>query len=763
MDSSTLIIVINIITSLNSVLCSIIFSSFLLYKSNLSRQDIIIAQKFFIQFVFNASFLCISVIKAGSSELSYMHISVFAIYLNCIFIFNFAITYESYHNLKDPSHLFRLLIKKSNSYIYVDLYILLFSGGIILYCCLKGGDNNSSYNIDSMLGLCIYYLIVGILLIFFYFLNKKNYPNYKLKSHSTLLLTNKLYLGINTLYFLYSLILCVFSIIDILDYQGTIAKNIESSVIITLGVYILCSLDCLFYMAIVYNSSFYYYTLSSYPLGSLYFCFGCKKYKNTLPESSNSEDYISIDKDNSYKTNDTNEFMINLFNNIGYIVDDYIIDTFEYFLNISLLSIKEAYINNYPLDIGSNCEKTSTITKVTSATTNLLSEIKTGNKDDKIKKLKLNKNTFDCTLFEKWETNNSAFSFKKVGDLNVDIESHYSSQIQDVLTNYKITKTSIITSLLSHKFISLLSKNAKDKQFFKSMNNFTIKTYDKKLLIEIHNGNILDQKMNNLLDKYFQYLTEKKEKTFIPILVGVFKIKINSFRPVVLFISMNPFIEDVPDGFYNFWQLMKFSSSKKLDKVSSSKDRDTFIITTELLFEKNKKFRISEFDTFKYILKEDIQFLKNVNSNKFSLLILYYELDLDKSNSNGNKNQNNNHSNNFDSLIERDNQEENENDLVLVKEVAENNLIKIENEEDHIPENIENIEEDQNFYDGKTLFFSDSSATICKNGFPCVYGSFKGVVYFSFDNLFSIGGFLTKTKNFYKNYFVDLLEYFEWK
>lgn len=751
MKNGTIIIIINIITSFNSILCSIIFSSFLLYKSNLSKQDIIIAQKFFVQLVFNTSFFCISVIKSGGNDLPYMYISAFACYLHCIFIFNFMITYESYHNLKDPSHLLRILIKKSNSYLYVDLYIILFSVGIILYFWLNGGNYNSPYNIDKVLGLCIYYLIIGILLVFFFFLNKQNYPKYKLKSNQTLLLTNKLYLGNNTLYLLYSLILFVFSFINILGYEETIAKyNIVSSDIIQLGIYILSWLDCLFYMAIVYNSSFYYYTLSNYPLGSLYFCFGCKKYKNTLPERDNSEDDMSIDY--SYKTNDSNKFMLNLYNSIGYIVDDYIIDTFEYFLNISILSIKETYINNYPLGMVNNPENNTT----TSATTNLINQINIGNDDEKIKKLKLTKENFDCTLFEKWETSNSAFSFKKVGDLNVDIESHFTSEIKDVLNNYKITKNFIINSLLSHKFISLLSKNAKDKQFFKSMDNFAIKTYDKKLLIEIHNGNILDQKMNNLLDKYFQYLTEKKEKTFIPILVGVFKIKINSFRPVVMFISMNPFIEDVPDGFYNFWQLIKFSSSKKLDKVSSSKDRDTFIITTELLFEKNKKFRISEFDTFKHILKEDIQFLKNVHSDKFSLLILYYELDLDKSNNNENKN------NIFDSLIEKNNQDEIDNDLILVKEIANNNVIKIE--DDHTTENIDNLEEEQqNFYDGKTLFFSDSSATICKNGFPCTYENFKGVVYFSFDNLFCIGNFFTKTKNFYKNYFVDLLEYFEWK
>jgi hypothetical protein len=52
----------------NSCLSAIIFSSFLLHKLNLSKQDILIAQKYFVEFLFFSIILCIKVINIENNE-----------------------------------------------------------------------------------------------------------------------------------------------------------------------------------------------------------------------------------------------------------------------------------------------------------------------------------------------------------------------------------------------------------------------------------------------------------------------------------------------------------------------------------------------------------------------------------------------------------------------------------------------------------------------------------------------------------------------
>ena len=135
-------------------------------------------------------------------------------------------------------------------------------------------------------------------------------------------------------------------------------------------------------------------------------------------------------------------------------------------------------------------------------------------------------------------------------------------------------------------------------------------------------------------------------------------------------------------------------------------------------------------------------------------MILYYELDLNNSNEK--------------SLDE----EKNDQQIDLIFDIEEGmmtnsrniNYLQNGNEEEtkigSVPKEDIDSEED----DAKTLCLSNiSSEGVSKNGFNCVFGNFKGIVFFSFDNLFNVGGVFTKTTNFYKGYFKDVLEYFEWK
>jgi hypothetical protein len=202
---------------------------------------------------------------------------------------------------------------------------------------------------------------------------------------------------------------------------------------------------------------------------------------------------------------------------------------------------------------------------------------------------------------------------------------------------YKINKSDIINSLLSHKFMSLLMTNSK-KIYFKKLNNLIIKTYDNKLLIELHTDIKIDNNsdLNELLTNYFFHMNYSNINSFLCVLIGVFKVKINDLKEILIFVSKNPFIEDVPKNFYFYWELMRFNNEKKkFNKVLSSKDGDSFIIETEeetlsLTRRNNNIFKLEDFEFFKENIKNDLKFLKSISSNQFCLIILYYEVEAKK-------------------------------------------------------------------------------------------------------------------------------------
>ena len=73
--------------------------------------------------------------------------------------------------------------------------------------------------------------------------------------------------------------------------------------------------------------------------------------------------------------------------------------------------------------------------------------------------------------------------------------------------------------------------------FFKNSNNLIISTYDSKLLIELHTDIKITNGFNNLLKRFFNYSNNGNLNSFLCVLLGVFRIKINNFKEIVVFIS----------------------------------------------------------------------------------------------------------------------------------------------------------------------------------------------------------------------------------
>ena len=226
------------------------------------------------------------------------------------------------------------------------------------------------------------------------------------------------------------------------------------------------------------------------------------------------------------------------------------------------------------------------------------------------------------------------FSFNYCEDANIMIKPLFVKESIESMNLYKITKQEIIKSLLSHKFLSLLMTNSK-RIFFKNINNLIISTYDSKFLIELHTDIKIKDSFKNLLKRYFHYLNYGNSNSFLCVLIGVFRIKINNFKELTIFVSQNPLIEKIPNDYFNYWEILRFNlHTRKFIKLVSSKDNDTFIINQKnddsaFSSSKNKPslFHLDDFIIFKEAIKDDIKFLKSISSNYFCLVLLYYEFE----------------------------------------------------------------------------------------------------------------------------------------
>ena len=246
--------------------------------------------------------------------------------------------------------------------------------------------------------------------------------------------------------------------------------------------------------------------------------------------------------------------------------------------------------------------------------------------------------------------------------LNIKIKSYFTPKCIESIYDQKLKGKLIGNSLLSHMILtnssknrnpdnpnafywSLLAANGKE-QHFNKLKNTCIKTYDKNFNLDIFDTDDEDivfnegRKNNNLatlLDRYFTYIHGKGIKgTFIPSLVGVFKIKINDFKTLLIFVTRNSLVENVPRSFYTYWQLIRFMNDKP-EKIASSQFTSGALVKDDPIFERSfqietkmdnpnyNKISVKNFQDFKETINNDIDFLKLCGVQNFDLLLMYYE------------------------------------------------------------------------------------------------------------------------------------------
>ena len=242
-------------------------------------------------------------------------------------------------------------------------------------------------------------------------------------------------------------------------------------------------------------------------------------------------------------------------------------------------------------------------------------------------------------------------------DLKVKISSYYTDNCVMNIKKLNLASKKIASSIISHFIISakkddkdhpnnywsLTSANAKE-EYFRNMRNVSFKSYDKNYNLDFFEADDQKISLNNksnkniadMINKYFDYIQKGKGQTgtFLPELIGIFKVKINDFNTMLIFISRNSIVYNVPKNFYTYWQLLRFDNLKP-QKIATSKCRGT-LVTEESLFErlyesdikKNKdmnKVMLKNYSDFKEIIGNDINFLKDNNLLNVNLLMMYYE------------------------------------------------------------------------------------------------------------------------------------------
>ena len=491
-------------------------------------------------------------------------------------------------------------------------------------------------------------------------------------------------------------------------------------------------------MIYIKNSDFYYFTLGRKDLSSFYGIFGFNNfYKPVLKINDENEKTINT------KLLSSNNEIIQKDETLYYFhkvlkftsISQFNLEISEYYLNLSIVCISSIFDKMSQFNIEKNSGNDILIPINDECRKNLDKKGKyyefdfnetSFNDDEKSFLIKLKNNTFDKN-FE----NNDKFE--------VNIKYFHYETFTSIIKNREINISQVIKSLLSHScnFPFLICKNCKD-EYFKSMKTLSLKTNDRKYIIDIFSNILYDDSKNTILELYLNHISKQK-RTFLPILFGAFKIKINNMNPFVIFISRNSIMENIPKEIFNYWQLMRFIPSiNTFEKIFTSKDRTSLCITEDNLFKDNQKISINDYLNFSSILTEDIKFLSMIESKNFSLLIMYYEIDQ-----------------NFDEYIRNTRNTRN----TLKNRKTEFEFNKKNDDIDFRPSEIKNMkyEEITNLSNYDITF---NNVNKNGNGFETKFNNINSIIFFSFEKIFEFRGFSFKSFDYY-SFNRKILDYFD--
>ena len=789
----------HLVCSISSILV-MIFSFIIVfieiyYTEKLSRISLILICKYlFLLFVFFLH-LCFSIHNQLNIFYSYSTKVISSFCIANIFLLQVAMNIQYYLNLRNPCYILKHIFNNELG-VFLFIFIILVSSILIailpyyfqsdittMYDFVLPENNDNYFNVyfqdNKLLSPLIIIEFLGTFYVFFQI--RKFYRNLKEKSLEHLKYANAIFLIINILYLAFGLFLLIMKFC----FDG-IHHQIPHLIFIFLSV---C--DSYLNTYRIYHSGYYYYFLNKTFIGYVFniLFFGCCNRKTSFP------------KNRDLSTTKHTQSINNFYYLKNYIIEDYILDTLDFILQsittglsivyedfrrqtyyfkskIDLLSVENERIKANP-EISNNSTESNLLSINDSEEKDESKNNKEKEEDESTSNMNSLYNFFKvCSRsFIGDKSENDLFSFNNCEDANVIIAPIFVNESIESINLYKINKHEIIKSLLSHKFLSLLLTNSK-RIFFKNVNNLIISTYDSKYLIELHTDIKISSSFNNLLRNYFQYLNYGNLNSFLCVLIGVFRVKINNFKEIVIFLSQNPLVEKIPGVYYNYWEIMKFNlESRRFMKLVSSKDNDTFIImpnnednSITLSKDKHHTFYLDDFGIFKQTIKNDLIFLKSISSNNFCLILLYYELENKIINKNSIFAEQKTKLN-YDlpsSLFKGNSQETNQNKKLTLSPPNSNNSNKPDNtiinekSDDSIDKEIiinNDIKKKTDDISNISDFSNNSKSMIIQNGFDASFNNYRGLLYFRWDNIFYQKK-CSCDQNFYTNYINYIMKYF---
>ena len=667
------------------------------YKLVKSKEEQLFLQKTLLTTIFNILIILRYVLFiTGSDEqkpkLFFLELIIFNMYIIAIVLYNFFLAFELYFTFSNPVHYFNRLFKQKR-YNYLPEYIIILACIITLaidFLLYKGDyeDTEDTFKCDDSTIFIIIgkwksfiIIILSVISLALCYKIKKHIQKFCFKNQEKVYDLIGKRISSNYLYLIYG-IFFTFPIITSVELSE--AYNVFGEIFFI----IIILNDFTIHISIMSTTKFCEYRLKHTLLQ--YFCsffYKPPKYtSSTVPlvnESSINEVSGMTTFQNETSTaleiitkNPKDKELVSTYKS-GIFIEDYFFHFFDQILNIITASIFHVY-NSKNFSTQANEQRLSSNIQIGADMSSIggtmqsltVSNLGNNNKTVIGSNSEVGEDTASFDIIKNMEKDD-LHRFKDVLEndvnisnnnnyLSISVKSYFTTKCVESIYDQKLKGKNIANSLLSHMiltntsknrnkdnpnayFWSLLGANGKE-EYFSKLKNTNFKTYDRCYNLDIFDTDDSDLniegKNNNLavlLDKYFTYIHGKGIKgTFIPLLVGVFKIKINNLKTLLVLITRNSFVENVPKNFFTYWQLIRFLSSKP-QKMASSQFNAGSLVKDDPIFERSfqietkkdnpnyNKIAIKNYIEFEEIIEADIEFLKNCGALNFDLLLMYYE------------------------------------------------------------------------------------------------------------------------------------------
>lgn len=436
-------------------------------------------------------------------------------------------------------------------------------------------------------------------------------------------------------------------------------------------------------------------------------------------------------------------------------IEEYFIDAFERIINLSLSGLfliqkrsdvkteKEKFLSNTDLlrpsespifdsNLKQQTEKLIVKDELNSDEYYLNSKTQANTTEYEFVKNNLKNDFQDDNL----SVNTEEYSNK---DLNLRIRSMFAEEFNEMIKYKKFNGKEIRSSLISHlnsnkNWNSLLIKNCKE-DFFNKQRGLNFNSYDNLLNFEITS---MERFNSDNINAYLDYI-KKNQMSFLPIVLGVYKIKLNSWKEFVLIVTKNILTEDIPREYFNYWQLIRLEEDNKLSKITSSKDRVSFLIKDDVLFSEDIRLNLNNYDRFEETLQNDLAFLRRISASNFNLMIMYYEFG--RTANTGNNSSNSQDDNTPTGFMNRGSLP-----ITRVSDIKRNYFDKVDCESDSY---IIDLKKEINMFQ-----FKD------KVGFEASFNSFKCMFFFMFENIFENQRLCMRRKH-YQKFLQEILSNFD--